>query len=359
MLAAPYCGLLLADLGAEVIKIEARDGDISRQVGSHAIGPHNAYFASLNRNKKSVQLDLTTAEGQEQLGRLARASHALLVNMKPSTIKKLGLTYDALKRWNERLVCVALTGYGLDGSEAERPAFDYVIQAVTGIASLTGEPDGPPTLAGYSAVDNSSGIMAALGLLAKIVEGRGGQIDVSLHDVMLSQLNYKASSYLNGGEEPMRHASGSHSFYVPAQLFETTDGYLALFVTHDEFWRRVAVELGRESWITDPRFATMKERSAHRDELLAELRPLLLADTSDGWVRRLRPLGIPVAAVSSLPTALESDLTREREMVVEIATPAGTIRSVGNPIKVSGHTTRYEPPPLLGEHTQELSSEAP
>jgi crotonobetainyl-CoA:carnitine CoA-transferase CaiB-like acyl-CoA transferase len=252
---------------------------------------------------------------------------------------------------------VALTGYGLEGSRAELPAFDYVIQAVTGVASLTGEPDGPPTLAGYSAVDNSSGIVAALGLVAKIVEGRGGQVDVSLHDVMLSQLNYKASAYLNGGEEPVRHASGSHSFYVPAQLFETRDGHMALFVTHDEFWRRLAIELGRTAWVTDPRFASMKQRSAHRDELLAELRPLLLTDTSAGWVERLRPLGIPVAAVSSLPTALASDLAAERGMVVEIVTPAGPIRLVGNPIKIEGHTTRYDPPPLLGEHTHTLLGE--
>jgi crotonobetainyl-CoA:carnitine CoA-transferase CaiB-like acyl-CoA transferase len=346
--------MLLADLGAEVVKIEAAGGDISRQVGTEAVGPHNVYFASLNRSKKSVQLDLAGPEGQEQLGRLAEASDALLVNMKPSTIKKLGLTYEALRAHNERLVCVALTGYGLDGADVERPAFDYVIQAVTGIASLTGEPDGPPTLAGYSVVDNSSGMAAALALLAMVVEGRGGQVDVSLHDVMLSQLNYKAAAYLNGGEAPVRHAAGSHSFYVPAQLFETSDGHVAVFVTHDEFWRRLAAEVGRPSWVTDPRFATMAQRSANRVELLAELHPLLRQDTSEAWVARLRPLGIPVAAVSSLPAALAGELTRERGMVVDVPTPAGPIRSVGNPFKITGVRTRYEAPPLLGEHTDEL-----
>jgi crotonobetainyl-CoA:carnitine CoA-transferase CaiB-like acyl-CoA transferase len=359
MLAGPYGGMLLADLGAEVVKIEAEGGDISRQVGTQTVGPHNVYFASLNRNKKSVQLDLRSRDGQQHLARLAAGSDALLVNMKPSTIKQLGLTYEALKAHNERLVCVALTGYGLEGADVERPAFDYVIQAVTGIASLTGEPDGPPTLVGYSVVDNSSGMAAALALLAMVVEGRGGQVDVSLHDVVLSQLNYKAAAYLNGGEAPARHAAGSHPFYVPAQLFETSDGHVALFVTHDEFWRRLASELGQASWVADPRFATMQQRSANRAELLAELQPLLREDTSEAWVARLRPLGIPVAAVSSLPTALAGDLTREREMVVDVPTPAGPIRSVGNPIKVAGVRTRYGAPPLLGEHNGELTSESP
>src|SRR5262249_46381201 len=155
------------------------------------------YFASLNRNKRSVCLDLTTEDGQRRLGELVADAHALLVNLRPSAIRRLGLTYDALRRWNERIVCVAITGYGLAG--ADEPAFDYVVQAATGVAALTGDPAGPPTLPGYSAADNSAGLTAALGLLAQIVAGRGGQVEVSLRDVMLSQLNYHASAYLNRG----------------------------------------------------------------------------------------------------------------------------------------------------------------
>ena len=158
--------------------------------------------------------------------------------MKPSAIKRLGLTYDALRQFNDRIVCVALTGFGLDGGDD--PAFDYVIQAATGVAAMTGHPDGPPTLPGYSSADNSTGLAAALGLLAQIVSGRGGQVDVSLRDVMLSQLNYRASAYLNDGAEPQRYPFGAHSYYVPAQLFSTADGYLALFITHDAFWKSFA-----------------------------------------------------------------------------------------------------------------------
>ena len=268
MLAGPFGGMMLADLGADVIKIEPLDGDVSRRVGTQSVDEHNVYFASLNRNKRSVHIDLTTEEGQAELGTLAATAHALLVNLRPSTIKKLGLTYESLRRSNPKIVCVALTGYGLDGPAAEWPAFDYVIQARVGVAALTGEPDGPPTLPGYSAVDNSSGITAALALVAKVLEGKGGQVDVSLFDVMLSQLNYKAAAYLNGGDPPPRQPLGAHTFYVPAQLFETSDGYLALFVTTDEFWRRLCTGIDRADWADDPRFATMHARFDNREVLL-------------------------------------------------------------------------------------------
>ena len=164
------------------------------------------------------------------------------MNLKPSAIRRLGLTYDTLRTHNERIVCVAITGFGLHGGDD--PAFDYVVQAAIGIAALTGDPDGPPTLPGYSSADNSTGMCAALGLLAKIVSGSGGQVDVSLRDVMLSQLNYHASAYLNNGVEPQRRPHGAHSYYVPAQLFPTADGYLALFITHDGFWKSFAAEAG-------------------------------------------------------------------------------------------------------------------
>ncbi len=235
MLAGPYATMLLADLGADVTKIEPPGGEISRGVGP-------SYFASLNRNKSSVCLDLNSEEGQQRLGELVAQSHALLVNLKPSAIRRLGLTYDTLRTHNERIVCVAITGFGLHGGDD--PAFDYVVQASTGIAALTGDPDGPPTLPGYSSADNSTGMCAALGLLAKIVSGSGGQVDVSLRDVMLSQLNYHASAYLNDGVEPQRRPHGAHSYYVPAQLFPTSEGYLALFVTHDGFWKSFAAEAG-------------------------------------------------------------------------------------------------------------------
>ena len=328
MLAGPYATMMLADLGAEVTKIEPPGGEISRQVS-------DSYFASLNRNKRSECLDLRSGEGQQRLAELVAQSHALLVNMKPSVIRRLGLTYENLSRFNPGIVCVAMTGFGLDGGDD--PAFDYVIQAATGVAAMTGDPDGPPTLPGYSSADNSTGLTAALGLLSMIIAGRGGQVDVSLRDVMLSQLNYRAAAYLNDGVEPRRYPNGAHSYYVPAQLFPTADGYLALFITHDGFWRLFAAEAGIEG------FSTMAERAARRDEVLALVGAALERDSAVGWEARLRPLGIPAAAVRSLPEALEA--------TPEVIVSAGDYRLVASPIRVDGYRPEYRPPPPAPGHS--------
>ncbi|OBK46186.1 CaiB/BaiF CoA transferase family protein [Mycobacterium kubicae] len=326
MLAGPYATMLLADLGAEVVKIEPLGGEISRGVGS-------SYFGSLNRNKSSVCLDLNSAAGQENLHQLVSRSHALLVNLKPSAIHRLGLSYQTLRQYNERIVCVAITGFGLHAGDD--PAFDYVIQAAFGVAALTGDPDGPPTLPGYSSADNSTGMCAALGLLAKIISGTGGQVDVSLRDVMLSQLNYHASAYLNDGIEPHRRPFGAHSYYVPAQLFPTSEGYLALFITHDGFWKSFATEAGIGG------FETMAERVARRDEVLGVVTAMLATDTAANWEARLRPLGVPAAAVRTLPEALQA--------TPEVVVSAGDLRLVGSPIHISGYQPEYRPPPALDD----------
>jgi crotonobetainyl-CoA:carnitine CoA-transferase CaiB-like acyl-CoA transferase len=312
------------------------------------------YFASLNRNKRSVHIDLTTDDGQAELVELAKTADALLVNLRPSTIRKLGLDYESLRKHNPKIVCVALTGYGLNGPAAEWPAFDYVIQARVGVASLTGEPDGPPTLPGYSAVDNSAGITAALALVAKVHEGKGGQIDIALFDVMLSQLNYKAAAYLNGGDAPPRLPLGAHTFYVPAQLFETKDGYLALFVTTDGMWRRLCEGVDRPAWADDERFATSHARFENREQLLADLGARLKEDTAESWETRLAPLGLAVGAVKKLDEALDGELARTRGMVVEVDTEAGPLRMVGSSIRIEDAPTEYRPPPRLHEHTEDV-----
>jgi len=294
VLAGPYATMVLADLGAEVTKVEPPGGDISRQVS-------DSYFASLNRNKRSVRLDLSTGAGQAKLHELVATAHALLTNLKPSAIRGLGLTYDALRSWNERIVCVALTGYGLDGGDD--PTFDYLIQAAAGVASLTGDPDGPPVLPGYSSVDNSSGLTAALGLLALIVSG------------------------------------GAHSTYVPAQLFPTADGYLALFITHDRFWQVFVAEAG----LTDvDGFTTMADRTTRRAEVLAVVTKALATDTAAHWETRLRALGVPARSVLNLPEALAQ--------ASHLIAAVGGYRLVGNAIKIAGYEPEYRKPPALGEH---------
>lgn len=351
MLMGPYCGMLLADLGAEVIKIEPSEGDIGRSISPHAIGPHNAYFASLNRSKQSVVLDLASESGKQALAMMVRDAHALVTNLRPSAIRKLGLTYDRLREHNERIVCVALTGFGLDSPHAELPAYDYVIQALTGIMNLTGDPDGPPTKAGFSTVDNSTGIMGAVGLLAKIVEGRGGQVDIAMFDVMVSQLNYVAGAVLNGGEQPVRHGQSSHPYIVPAQLFRTRDDWLMLFITHDNFWRIFAERVGHPEWITQAGFATMAERRAHRATVIDTLSAMFAGETTQYWLDRLASSGVVVSRLASIAEALESAQAQARELVVQIKSDAGPLKVVGNPIHIDGVRTRYGLPPLLGEHT--------
>jgi crotonobetainyl-CoA:carnitine CoA-transferase CaiB-like acyl-CoA transferase len=350
MLAGPYCGMLLSDLGAEVIKVETGEGDISRKTGLHYVGVHNVYFSSLNRNKKSVLLDLTLADDRVQFGDLVRSSHALITNLRPRAIRKLGLTYDALAPINPKLACVALTGFGLTGPYSDHPAYDYIIQAMTGVAMVTGEEDGPPIRAGYSVVDNTGGMMASIGLLAKLLSGSGGQIDIALYDMVLSQLNYLGAAYLNAGEVPRRYPLGGHSYFVPAQFFQSLDGFLAIFITHDDFWQIFANELGRVDWLTDERFATMAGRNRNRDVVVADIAQELAKRPTAEWVDRLRPQGLVIAGVATLPEALTHEGTIARDMIADIPTAAGPLRLIGNPIKVLGADQHYAPPPLLGEH---------
>jgi crotonobetainyl-CoA:carnitine CoA-transferase CaiB-like acyl-CoA transferase len=358
MLAGPYCGMLLADLGAEVIKVETGEGDISRSTGAHVIDGENLYFNSLNRNKKSVLLDITRPDDRQAFEALVETSDALVTNLRPRAIHKLGLTFDQLREVNPRLVCVAITGFGLTGPYSDLPAYDYIIQAMTGVMMLTGDPGAPPTRAGYSVCDNTGGMMGAIGVLAMLVERKGGQVDIALYDTLLSQLNYLAGAYLNTGERPARQPGGAHSFFVPAQIFETRDGHIALFITHDGYWRTLAEAAGRRDWLEDRRFATMAARNANREIVIRSVREELLRRSSTAWIDLLQPLGIVIAAVSTLDDALSTDNAAARGMIVSVATPHGRLRFVGNPIKIEGFEEDYRAAPKLGEHEALLRNPA-
>lgn len=354
MLAGPYCGMLMADLGAEVIKIETGQGDLSRSVGPDYVGSHNVYFASLNRNKKSVVLDLGDERQREDFHKLVASADALITNLRPRAIRKLGLTYEALRPFNDRIVCLALTGFGMTGARSELPAYDYIIQALSGLMMLTGEPGGGPVRAGYSVVDNTGGMMGVIGVLAKLVEGRGGQIDVALFDTMLSQLNYLAAACMNGGEAPQRFAGGAHPYMVPAQIFPVRDGHVALFISHDTFWKKFALALEKTDWLADERFATMAGRRENREHVIAEISAVLAGRTVEEWVALLQPLGVVIAGVRTLEDALDSGDAEERDMVVSIPVSGGVLKLVANPLKIDDADCTYAPPPLLGEHGRDL-----
>jgi len=351
ILAGPYCGMLLADLGADVIKVETGSGDIARSTGSDEIDGHNTYFASLNRNKRSVLLDLADHRCRKQFEALVSSSHGLVTNLRPRAIRKLGLTYEHLSAINPSLVCVAVTGFGLDGPYSDLPAYDYIIQAMSGLMMLTGDPGSPPMRVGYSVVDNTGGMMAAIGLLSKLVGRTGGQVDVALYDTLLSQLNYMAGAFLNTGKIPERQPNGAHSFFVPAQIFRAKEGYLALFITHDSFWRTLAEAFGRKDWLEDSRFATMPARNENRRLVVESVQLELLRRTSTEWVELLQPLGIVIGVVGTLDDALSGHNAAARGMLASIATGQGPLRIVGNPIKVEGFEETYSAPPRLGEHT--------
>ena len=354
VLAGPFSGMILGDLGADVIKVEPPGGDMARNITKQFTGPYNDYFASLNRNKRSVVLDLNTGEGRKGLGNLVKDAHGLISNLRPSTMRQFGLTYEDLKIHNTKLVCVALTGFGLDGPYSDKPAYDYIVQALTGVMSLTGDPGGAPTKAGYSAVDNSTGLMGTIGLLAKIIDGKGGQVDVSLFDTMLAQLNYLASGYLNHGVVPERMPNSAHPYMVPAQVFPSSDGFVMLFVSTDKFWRKFCDVVDWTDYAHDPLFATMDARSKNRDAVIHAVEALIKTRTTAEWVSLLGKEDIVVSGVETLETALEGDIAAAREMIAVIPTPDGALRVIGNPIKMSGHTPRYTLPPLLGEHTNDI-----
>lgn len=355
MLAGPYCGMMLADLGAEIIKIESPPhGDIGRSISPHDIGDHNAYFASLNRSKKSVMLDLASKEGQADLARIVKSSQALITNLRPSAIRKLGLTYDTLKQHNSALVCVSLTGYGLEGQYSDNPAYDYIIQALTGVMALTGDPSAPPTKAGFSAVDNSAGLVAAIGLLAKIVQGQGGQVDVAMYDVMLSQLNYLAGAVLNANEKIERIPNSAHPYIVPAQVFRTAGGWLSLFITHDEFWKKFCTEIGRPEWVDAPEFATMAQRRENREYVVSQISDILLTKPAKEWVQRLQPLGVVAAEIITLSDALSGDIAASRSLVTPLGDGSLPLRAIASPIKFTDFAPAYDLPPLLNQHSTEI-----
>lgn len=354
VLAGPFCGMVLGDLGADVVKIEPPEGDMARSMTANFTGAYNDYFASLNRNKRGIVLDLTSQSGQAELQRLAATAHGLVTNLRPVAIRRFGLTYDNLKDANPGIVCVALTGFGLDGPHADKPAYDYVVQALTGVMMLTGAPSAPPTRAGYSAVDNSTGLMGAIGLLAKLVEGKGGQVDIALFDTMLAQLNYLASSWLNHEIAPARTDDSAHPHLVPAQVFPTADGHLMLFISTDKFWRRFCEAVDWMDRAHDPLFATIAARKANRAVIADAIARMTRTRPTAYWVELFSRAGLVVSGVETLEEALEGPIVRDRAMIAVIPTPDGPLRLVGSPIRFSGQPTGYRPPPRLGEHTGEI-----
>jgi len=361
--AGPFGTQVLADLGADVIKIEdpTVGGDIARYVPPFRDGRDSLYFQSFNRGKKSLTLDLRRPEASGVLHDLVRVSNAVYNNLRGDLPEKLGLTYATLGAVNPAIVCCSLSGFGRTGPRAAEPAYDYLVQGYAGYMALTGEPDGPPGKCGVSVIDFAGGYASMLGLMIGLWDaqrsGVGRDVDVSLLDTAVSMLSYFAIWSLNRDWTPERVADSGHQTLVPAQNFRTRDGWIVVFCNKDKFWTALADALGLPGLTTDPRFATFADRLAHKDALLAILKPRFAARTTKDWLTRLSG-SVPCAPVNTMPEALDDEQVRQREMILEVTHPRfGALREVASPIKTAGAVTVPAPAPGLGEHTESLLRE--
>jgi crotonobetainyl-CoA:carnitine CoA-transferase CaiB-like acyl-CoA transferase len=358
--AGPYAMTVLGDLGAEIIKIEdpTTGGDEARRVPPHASDGDGPYFQSLNRNAKSLTLNLRVAEGAAVLHRLVEVADAVYANTRGDLPAKLGFDYAHLKKVNPRIVCCSLSGFGRTGPRATEPAYDFLIQALAGFMSLTGEPDSPPTRCGVSIVDFSGGLMSALAMMVGILRARttgsGCDVDVSLLDTAVSMLNYLATLNLNYGHELQRLPGSAHHTLAPSQNFRTKDGYLVIMCMKEKFWQRLAELIGLAHLIEDARFRTFSDRLLHRAELVGLVQGILATKRTQEWIDVLRGQ-VPCAPVYTVEEALEDEQIAARDMVIDLAHPRfGVLKQVGCPIKVDEVEPRYTPASPLGGDTDAL-----
>jgi succinate---hydroxymethylglutarate CoA-transferase len=358
--AGPYAMTMLGDLGAEIIKVEdpTTGGDEARSVPPYAIDGDSPYYQSFNRNTKSLTLNLRTPQGKDVFHRLVRVCDAVYSNPRGDLPAKLGFDYASLKTVNPRIVCCALSGFGTTGPRSTDPGYDFLIQALAGFMSVTGDPDGAPTRCGVSIVDFSGGLMSAVGLLIGLLRARGTgigcDVDVSLLDTAISMLNYLAVWNLNRGHRLDRRADGAHQTLVPSQTFPTKDGYLVIMCMKEKFWKRLAHRMNLSRLADDPRFATFVDRMQHRDELVPMLKRVMLTKTTAEWLQILRG-HVPCAPVYSVEEALQDEQVLAREMVIDVEHPQfGRLREVGCPIKIEGVQPRYGAGARLGADTDEL-----
>ncbi|NKC29605.1 CoA transferase [Roseomonas sp. BU-1] len=367
--AGPFATMHLADLGAEVVKVEQPategepPGDIARHTGGHALGHDDSqYFQSFNRNKRSLTLDLRKPGAREALHRLVRDADAVLNNLRGDLPVKLGLDHAALAAVKPGIVCVHLSGYGRSGPRAAWPAYDYLAQAEAGFCALTGEPEQLPARAGLSVVDFLSGLTAATALLAGVMgaraSGRGCDLDVSLYDVAMHSLTYVATWYLNDGTDLPRRPRGGHPFVVPCEMFPTADGHVFVMCIKPGFWRSFCDIAGVPGLPGDPRFKGFDDRLANRTALMDLLDPVMRGRTSAEWMALLAGR-VPVAPVLGLGAALDSPYFRDQGGVLALPHPARPdLKVVASPIRLDGARLAGRAGPAHGADSAAVLAEA-
>jgi crotonobetainyl-CoA:carnitine CoA-transferase CaiB-like acyl-CoA transferase len=361
-LAGPYCTMLLGDMGADVIKVEQPgSGDQSRAWGPPFLEGESTYFLAVNRNKRSLTLNLKSEAGQEIMQRLIRQADVFITNLpRQSSRRGTGVDSQTLLDLNPGLIYVSITGYGMTGPYAERPGYDLIAQGESGLMSITGEPQGQPMRYPIPLSDMTTGVYAALGilgaLLARQQTGQGQVLDLSLLEGQSAWQGILASAYLNAGQAP-RRLGNAHPNIVPYQVFQARDKYIIVAVGTPRLWTRFCEVLGiTETVMNDPRFATNSDRLAHRDELIALVQEILARREADYWLDVLRDAHIPSGPINSVPETLAHPQLIERGFIVEQEHPvAGLVKSLANPIHFSETPAAYRvPPPALGEHNAEI-----
>jgi crotonobetainyl-CoA:carnitine CoA-transferase CaiB-like acyl-CoA transferase len=362
--AGPWGTMQLADLGAEVIKIEdpSVGGDVARYVPPFARDSSSLFFESFNRNKRSIALDLRQQAGRAVFERLVAGADAVFSNLRGDQPAKLRIRYEDLAEVNPKVVCVSLSGFGTTGPRANQGAYDATIQALAGWMSITGGPQEPPTKSGLSLVDYSAGYVATIALLAGIWQarrdGRGCDVDLSLFETALALLTYMGTWTASGGWAAQRLPDSSHQTVVPFQTFATADGWLAVACAKESLWRRLCDALGRPELATDPRFADLAARNANRGELVALLGEAFRARAAQEWVTLLSAHGVPCSTVNDIEGALADEQALERDAVSEYEHPVlGTVRTVTSALG-ERLTAPAQRGPLLGEHTREVLAQA-
>jgi crotonobetainyl-CoA:carnitine CoA-transferase CaiB-like acyl-CoA transferase len=362
VLAGPTCTQMLGDLGAEVIKIERPEaGDDTRGFAPPFVPntKESAYFVGVNRNKKSVTLDIAKPEGQAIIHKLLEHCDILVENFKVGALAKYGLGYEQLAKTHPRLIYCSITGFGQTGPYAPRPGYDALIQAMGGVMSLTGEPNGSPQKVGVPVADLFAGLYGCIGILAAVNHrnstGQGQQIDIGMLDTHVAWLANQGMNYLATGENPPR-LGNQHPNIAPYQEFPTKDGYIILAVGNDPTFERFCKAFGQEALLADPRFATNPIRVQNRQLVTDTLTPVMKSKTTAEWIDTLEALKIGCGPINTLEQVFADPHVQAREMVVEMAHGSGeTVKVIANPVKLSATPPSYRSaPPVLGEHTEEV-----
>jgi crotonobetainyl-CoA:carnitine CoA-transferase CaiB-like acyl-CoA transferase len=362
VLAGPYCTMVLGDLGADVIKVESPEGDETRGWGPPFAAGESAYFLCVNRNKRSIVIDFKTEEGRNILHQLAQQSDVLVENFRPGTLARFSLDYESVFALNPNLIYCSITGFGQTGPLRDRPGYDFMIQAMGGLMSFTGEPDGEPMKVGVAVTDLFAGQNAVIAILAALQAraqtGRGQHLDISLFDSQVGMLANVASNYLISGNLPQRYGN-AHANIVPYQSFQASDAWFIVAVGNDKQFEKLCGVVRNGQLASDPRFAANADRVRNREELIAILNPIFMQKTASEWLLALEAAAIPCGPINTLDKVFAEPQLEARAMLISMEhSQIRGLRLVGSPLKLSDTPVEYKlPPPTLGEHTQEILTE--